>query len=152
LRALLYSFQSLWRWVVKVLFTVFTSNLLDLNISLPSCHNYSRNNAVQVIKKRDEKGRFIGVRVKVVFGDREDVLRLLGRSTSYTERSNLTSRSVQWEAGKEDIGVFKGFGDVSGTCGMGGCVLQSRSSSQGLECLQGWSHQFTTPGDGCWFD
>jgi arginyl-tRNA--protein-N-Asp/Glu arginylyltransferase len=36
LRALLYSFQSLWRWVVKVLFIVFTPNLLDLNILPPS--------------------------------------------------------------------------------------------------------------------
>jgi hypothetical protein len=43
---LLYSFQSLWRWVVKVLFIVFTPNLLDLDIPPPSCYNYLRNNAV----------------------------------------------------------------------------------------------------------
>jgi len=46
LRALLYSFQSLWRWVVKVLFIVFTPNLLDLDIPPPSCYNHLRNNAV----------------------------------------------------------------------------------------------------------
>jgi hypothetical protein len=47
---LLYSFQSLWRWVVKVLFIVFTSNLLDLNIPPPSCYNYLRNNAQKTSK------------------------------------------------------------------------------------------------------
>jgi hypothetical protein len=62
---------------------------------------------VQVIKKRDEKGRFIGVRVKVVFGDREDVLRLLGRSTSYIERNNLTSRLFNGRQARKTLAFSK---------------------------------------------
>jgi len=46
---------------------------------------------LQVIKKR-KNNRVVGTRLKVVYGDKEDVLKLLGSSTSYVERTHLTSR------------------------------------------------------------
>jgi hypothetical protein len=46
---------------------------------------------LQVVKQR-ENGRVIGTELRVIYGDEEAVLALLGKSTSYIERSPLTSR------------------------------------------------------------
>jgi hypothetical protein len=46
---------------------------------------------LQVVKQR-ENGRVIGTELRVIYGDEEAVLKLLGKSTSYIERSHLTSR------------------------------------------------------------
>ena len=46
---------------------------------------------VQMIKQR-EKGRVVGIKVRVVFGDPVETLELLGQSTAYIERSHLTTR------------------------------------------------------------
>jgi hypothetical protein len=46
---------------------------------------------LQVVKQR-EKGRVVGVKSRVVCGDEEDVLALLGKSTAYIERTHLTMR------------------------------------------------------------
>jgi hypothetical protein len=47
---------------------------------------------LQMIKQRDERGRVKGIKLRVVFGKKSEVLALLGKSTAYIERSNLTSR------------------------------------------------------------
>lgn len=47
---------------------------------------------LQMVKQRDEHGRFQGTKLKVVFGTKAEVVALLGKSTAYIERSNLTSR------------------------------------------------------------
>lgn len=47
---------------------------------------------LQMVKQRDESGRFAGTKLKVIFGNRDEVIALLGKSTAYIERSNLTSR------------------------------------------------------------
>jgi hypothetical protein len=47
---------------------------------------------LQMVKQRNEKGRFAGTKLKVIFGSKEEVIALLGKSTAYIERSNLTSR------------------------------------------------------------
>lgn len=47
---------------------------------------------LQMVKQRDESGRFAGTKLKVIFGSKEEVIALLGKSTAYIERSNLTSR------------------------------------------------------------
>ncbi len=47
---------------------------------------------VQMIKLRDESGKFNGIKIRVQFGDKSKILALLGRSTAYIERNNLTSR------------------------------------------------------------
>ncbi len=46
---------------------------------------------LQVIKQR-ENGRVVGTRLRVVYGDKEDVLSLLAHNTAYVERTHLTSR------------------------------------------------------------
>jgi hypothetical protein len=47
---------------------------------------------LQMVKQRDERGRFQGTKLRVIFGTQTEVLELLGRSTAYIERSHLTSR------------------------------------------------------------
>ena len=45
-----------------------------------------------MVKHRDGRGRVKGIKLRVVFGKKSEVLALLGKSTAYIERSNLTSR------------------------------------------------------------
>jgi len=47
---------------------------------------------LQMVKQRDEHGRFEGVKLRAIFGTKAEVIELLGKSTAYIERSNLTSR------------------------------------------------------------
>ncbi len=47
---------------------------------------------LQMIKQRDEHGHFQGVKLRVVFGKKSELIKLLGRSTAYIERDHLTSR------------------------------------------------------------
>jgi hypothetical protein len=47
---------------------------------------------LQMVKQRDEYGRFEGTKLRVIFGTQAEVIELLGESTAYIERSNLTSR------------------------------------------------------------
>jgi hypothetical protein len=47
---------------------------------------------VQMVKERDEHGRVQGSKIRVIFGKKAEALALLGKSTAYVERSNLTSR------------------------------------------------------------
>lgn len=46
---------------------------------------------LQVVKQR-ENGRVVGVTLRVVFGNEEEVLERLGKSTAYIERTHLTMR------------------------------------------------------------
>jgi len=46
---------------------------------------------LQVVKQRED-GRVVGTELRVVFGNEEEVLELLGRSTAYIERTHLTMR------------------------------------------------------------
>lgn len=46
---------------------------------------------LQVVKQR-ENGRVVGATLRVVFGSKEEVLELLGKSTAYVERTHLTMR------------------------------------------------------------
>jgi hypothetical protein len=47
---------------------------------------------MQMVKQRDESGRVQGIKLRVMFGEKSELLALLGKSTAYIERSNLTSR------------------------------------------------------------
>ena len=46
---------------------------------------------LQVVKQR-ENGRVVGTQLRVIFGDEDEVLALLGKSTAYIERTHLTMR------------------------------------------------------------
>jgi hypothetical protein len=45
-----------------------------------------------MVKQRDERGRFEGVKLRAIFGTLGEVVDRLGESTAYIERSHLTSR------------------------------------------------------------
>ena len=62
---------------------------------------------LQVVKKRDSKGRFLGTELRVVFGKAEDVLALLGQSTSYIERTHLTMRHMNGRLVRKGLGYSK---------------------------------------------
>lgn len=47
---------------------------------------------LQVVKQHDAHGHFTGTKLRVIYGDPEAVLRLLGYSTAYVERTHLTMR------------------------------------------------------------
>jgi hypothetical protein len=47
---------------------------------------------LQMVKQRDERGRFQDTKLRVIFGKKSTVIGLLGQSTAYIERSHLTSR------------------------------------------------------------
>ena len=47
---------------------------------------------LQMVKQRDEHGHFEGVKLRAIFGTKAELIELLGESTAYIERSNLTSR------------------------------------------------------------
>lgn len=47
---------------------------------------------LQMIKHRDEHGHLINIQLKAVWGKLDELIALLGKSTAYIERSNLTAR------------------------------------------------------------
>jgi len=47
---------------------------------------------LQMVKQHDEQGHFTGTQLKAIFGSKDELVSLLGQSTAYIERSNLTSR------------------------------------------------------------
>lgn len=67
---------------------------------------------VQAVKQR-ENGHVVGVELRVVFGDPAETLALLGKSTSYIERTHLTMRLFngrlvrQTLAFSKDVGVYR---------------------------------------------
>ena len=47
---------------------------------------------LQMVKQRDEHGRLLDVKLKAIWGNKAELIELLGKSTAYVERSNLTTR------------------------------------------------------------
>lgn len=47
---------------------------------------------MQMIKHRDEHGHLLNIELKAVWGKLSELIALLGKSTAYIERSNLTAR------------------------------------------------------------
>lgn len=61
---------------------------------------------VQMVKQR-RNGRVIGTRLRVIYGDEREVIALLGQSTAYIERSNLTSRTFNSRLGRKTLAFSK---------------------------------------------
>jgi len=62
---------------------------------------------LQMVEQR-EKGRVIGMKAKTVYGDEREVLeKLLGGSTGYVERTNLTSRHMNGGLARKTLGYSK---------------------------------------------
>ncbi len=62
---------------------------------------------LQMVKQRDERGHFQGVKIRVVFGTRAQLIALLGRSTAYVERSQLTSRLFNSRQARKTLAFSK---------------------------------------------
>ena len=61
---------------------------------------------LQMVKQR-ENGRVMGVKAKTVYRDEHEVLESLGASTSYVERTNLTSRHMNGRLVRKTLGYSK---------------------------------------------
>jgi hypothetical protein len=61
---------------------------------------------LQMVKQR-ENGRVIGTELRVIYGVAADVIKLLGKSTSYIERSNLTSRHFNSRLTRKSLAFSK---------------------------------------------
>ena len=61
---------------------------------------------VQIIKKR--KGRKLeSVRIKIIYGDPEEVKKKVGCHTAYVERTHLTCAFHEWTPRSQDPFLFK---------------------------------------------
>ena len=65
---------------------------------------------LQVVKQRDEKGCFLGTRLKAIYGDLEELIELLGKSTAYVERTHLTMRTFSSRLIRKGIAFSKEIG------------------------------------------
>jgi hypothetical protein len=63
---------------------------------------------LQMVKQRDERGRVKGIKLRVVFSKKSEGLALLGKSTAYIERSNLTSRLFNGRQVRKTLASSKG--------------------------------------------
>jgi hypothetical protein len=61
---------------------------------------------LQVVKQR-ENGRVVGTELRVIFGDEEEVLALLGKSTAYIERTHLTMRLFNGRLARKTLAFSK---------------------------------------------
>jgi hypothetical protein len=61
---------------------------------------------LQVTKHRSG-GRILGITYRVVYGDRRDVLDLMGLNTAYVERTNLTSRQMNGRMVRKTLSFSK---------------------------------------------
>jgi hypothetical protein len=61
---------------------------------------------LQMVKQR-RKGRVMGVKAKTIYAEEREVLKLLGASTSYLERTNLTSRHMNGRLVRKTLGYSK---------------------------------------------
>jgi hypothetical protein len=61
---------------------------------------------LQVVKQR-ENGRVVGISLRVIFGDKDEVLELLGKSTAYIERTHLTMRLFNSRLTRKTLGFSK---------------------------------------------
>jgi len=66
---------------------------------------------LQMVKQHDERGHFTGTKLKAIFGNKEELIKLLGESTSYIERSNLTSRMFNGRQVRKTLAFSKELGN-----------------------------------------
>ena len=69
---------------------------------------------LQIVKQRDDKGHFCGIRLNAVYGNEKELVELFGKSTAYVERTHLTMRMFSSRltrrtiAFSKEIGMHKG--------------------------------------------
>jgi hypothetical protein len=60
----------------------------------------------QMVKQHDAQGHFVGVDIRVIYGDAE-TLDATGQSTAYSERTNLTARHMNSRLVRKTLGFSK---------------------------------------------
>jgi hypothetical protein len=76
---------------------------------------------LQVVKTRSGS-RLISVTIKVIYGDRETVLDLVGAYTAYVERTNLTSRQMNGRLVRKTLSYSKQLDALTASCAWEGWV------------------------------
>jgi len=66
---------------------------------------------LQMVKQYDERGHFAGTKLKAVYGKKEKLIELLGESTAYIERNNLTSRMFNGRRVRKTLTFSKKLGN-----------------------------------------
>ncbi len=64
---------------------------------------------LQAVKQR-ENGRVVSVKLRVIFGEKAELLKLLGKSTAYIERTHLTMRMFNSRLGRKTLAFSKEVG------------------------------------------
>ena len=93
---------------------------------------------LQFVKHRDEHGRLLSTKLRVVFGEPDTVLALFGKSTAYIERTHLTMRHFNGRLVRQTLGFSKGPRLLLRLRRLGRCGLQpgpSRSKRYGKQSL-----------------
>lgn len=62
---------------------------------------------LQMVKQRDERGRVVGTKLRVIFGDEDEVIAKLGGATAYIERTHLTMRHMNGRLVRKGLGFSK---------------------------------------------
>jgi hypothetical protein len=62
---------------------------------------------LQMVKHRDEHGRLLDVELKAIWGKKEELIELLGKSTAYIERDNLTTRLFNARLSRKTLAFSK---------------------------------------------
>jgi hypothetical protein len=62
---------------------------------------------LQMVKQYDEHGHFSGTKLKAVYGELNELIKLLGESTAYIERDNLTSRMFNARQNRKTLAFSK---------------------------------------------
>ena len=62
---------------------------------------------LQMVKQRTKRGRVIGTKLRVIFGNEAEVLAKLGASTAYIERTHLTMRQMNGRLVRRGLGFSK---------------------------------------------
>jgi hypothetical protein len=62
---------------------------------------------LQMVKQHDDRGHFTGTKLNAVYGELNELIALLGKSTAYIERDNLTSRMFNARQNRKTLAFSK---------------------------------------------
>lgn len=62
---------------------------------------------LQMVKQRNEQGRLQGIKLRAIWGSKSELIELLGKSTAYIERSNLTARIFNARLNRKSLAFSK---------------------------------------------
>lgn len=62
---------------------------------------------LQMVKQHDDQGHFTGTKLRAVYGELDQLVNLLGESTAYIERDNLTSRMFNARQNRKTLAFSK---------------------------------------------